>query len=114
MAKESLNISEIDSIIVDDTTMLDNSISNDNSETTYLMTMQYKVKLKEGKGIDLLIIYNTNQVIEIENSNYVCELIVEIFTESGLDYYYEALLRFPHVDDVNPTCKMAKLDSLTS
>ena len=34
MAKESLNISEIDSIIVDDTTMLDNSISNDNSETT--------------------------------------------------------------------------------
>ena len=34
MAKESLNISEIDSIIVDDTTMLDNSISNNNSETT--------------------------------------------------------------------------------
>lgn len=28
------------------------------------MTMQYKVKLKEGKGIDLSIIYNTNQVIE--------------------------------------------------
>ena len=34
MAKESLNISEIESIIVDNTTMLDNSISNDNSETT--------------------------------------------------------------------------------
>ena len=32
-------------------------------------------------------------------------MIVEIFTESGLVYYYEALLRFPHVDDVNPTCK---------
>ena len=35
----------------------------------------------------------------------MCDLIVEIFTESGLVYYYEALLKFPHVDDVNPTCK---------
>lgn len=34
MTQESLNISEIDSIIVDETPAPDNSISNDNNETT--------------------------------------------------------------------------------
>ena len=34
MTQESLNISEIDSIIVDETPTPHNSISNDNNETT--------------------------------------------------------------------------------